>query len=65
MIVGGTSPYGITNQVLGSCPPGTCALGAPATVDFSTIPGDQFFTVCPQSVPTHASSWGALKDHYR
>jgi hypothetical protein len=53
------------NQVLGPLPPGSCALGAPAGVDFSAIPGDQFFTVCPGVTPTRAGTWGRMKTIYR
>lgn len=56
--------HGITNQVLGPVPAGTCPLGAPAGVDFSTIPGNQFFTVCPLAVATRSSTWGTLKLRY-
>ena len=56
---------GVSNQVLGPLPPGTCALGAPAGVDFAGIAGDQYFTVCPGSVPVRASSWGSVKTIYR
>ncbi len=38
----------VENQVLGPVPPGTCNLGLGSAVDFSAIPGDQFFTVCPE-----------------
>jgi hypothetical protein len=55
----------ISNQVLGPLPAGTCAPGAPATVDFSGVAGDQFFTVCPENVPARASSWGSVKILYR
>jgi hypothetical protein len=55
----------VSNQVLGPLPPGTCALGAPATVDLSGIAGDQLLTVCPGSAPVRASSWGSLKTIYR
>jgi hypothetical protein len=35
------------NQVLGPVPPGTCSLGASSSVNFATIPGNQFFVVNP------------------
>jgi len=38
---------GVSNQVLGPLPPGTCAPGAPSSVNFGTITGDQFFVVNP------------------
>jgi hypothetical protein len=56
---------GVSNQVLGPVPPGTCALGTPAGVDFAGIAGDQYVTVCPGSVPVRASSWGSVKTIYR
>ena len=55
----------VSNQVLGPLPPGTCAPGAPGTVDFSSRAGDQYFTVCPGGVPARASSWGSVKAIYR
>ena len=55
----------VSNQVLGPLPPGTCAPGAPGTVDFSSLGGDQYFTVCPSAVPARASSWGSVKAIYR
>jgi len=53
------------NQVLGSLPPGTCGLGAPAGVDFGVYPGDQFFTVPYGATPAHPASWGKVKATYR
>jgi hypothetical protein len=38
----------ISNQVLGPVPSGACTLGAPNTVDFSSIPGPQYFVVNPE-----------------
>ena len=35
----------VTNQVLGTLPVGTCGLGSPGSVDFSSIAGDQYFTL--------------------
>lgn len=55
----------VSNQVLGPLLPGTCAPGAPGTVDFSSRGGDQYFTVCPGDVPARASSWGTVKAIYR
>jgi hypothetical protein len=43
MGIGGNSD--LSNQVLGPVPPGTCALGNPATVNFEAIPGAQWFTI--------------------
>jgi len=37
----------ILNQVLGPLPAGTCSTIPSGSVDFSTIPGQQFFSVCP------------------
>jgi hypothetical protein len=52
---------GLTNQVLGPLPSGTC-IGGPGTgVNFAAIAGNQFFTVCPASVPVRTSTWGAIK----
>lgn len=55
----------VTNQVLGPLPPGTCNLGAPAGVNFATLPGNQYFTVCTGVVPTSGTTWGRLKTMYR
>ena len=37
----------ILNQVLGPLPAGTCSTIPSDSVDFSTMPGQQFFSVCP------------------
>jgi hypothetical protein len=55
----------ISNQVMGPIPPGTCSLMAAAATDFSSVPGDQFFTICPASTPARHGTWGTLKAHYR
>lgn len=56
----------LANQVLGALPQGTCDLGAPATVDFSAIPGAQWFQICPAGgTATRRATWGALKSIYR
>jgi hypothetical protein len=55
----------VTNQVLGSLPPGTCSTVPMGSMDFSTIPGDQFFTICPGATPTRPATWGKLKVLYR
>ncbi len=55
----------LTNQVLGPVPAGTCAFGVATSVNFANVPGDQFFSLCLDTVPVHGSSWGALKSHYR
>ena len=59
----GTGALG--NQTLGACPPGTCALGAPAGVDLSAIAGNQYVTICLGPTPTSGSTWGRLKTIYR
>lgn len=59
----GTSYIG--NQCLGPLPPGTCALGAAAAVDLGAIAGEQWFSVCPASVPADRTTWGRLKVRYR
>jgi hypothetical protein len=41
----GSPSFSYSNQVLGPLPPGTCALGGLSAVDFSAIPGDQYFLV--------------------
>jgi hypothetical protein len=55
----------VSNQMLGPAPAGTCPLGVASGVDLSALAGDQFFTVCPGSVPVNAGTWGALKATYR
>jgi hypothetical protein len=60
-----STPPVVWNQVLGPVPPGTCYLGLPADVDFANIAGEQFFTVCPSSVPVRTSTWGSVKTLYR
>ncbi len=62
---GGLQGPGLGNQVLGPVPPGTCALGNPATVNFGAIPGPQFFTVINGATPTLPLSWGRVKLLYR
>ena len=42
----------VSNQALGSLPPGTCNLGEPRNVNFSAIAGNQYFEVaCSGCVP--------------
>ena len=54
------------NQVLGPLPAGTCNLGVASAVNFASIPGDQFFTVCPGgATPARHATWGSLKSIYR
>jgi hypothetical protein len=36
----------VSNQFLGSVPPGTCSLGEPRVLDLVLVPGPQFFTAC-------------------
>lgn len=55
----------VSNQALGPVPAGTCPPGAASGVDLSAIAGDQYFTVCPGSVPVKPGTWGALKGAYR
>lgn len=64
-LVSGSGNSTILNQVLGPMPPGTCDPGAASGVDFGTIPGAQFFTICPLSVPVRPTTWGSLKAIYR
>lgn len=42
----GTTSAAISNQVLAPLPGGTCPPGPASTVNFASIAGDQFFTVC-------------------
>lgn len=63
--VAGLDHSTVSNQVLGGLPPGFCSLTTCASTDFSAIPGDQFFTVCPSATPAHTASWGTLKAIYR
>lgn len=55
----------ISNQVLGPLPPGTCTLGPASGVNFASIAGPQFFTVCTSATAAHAPTWGDLKIRYR
>ena len=64
-VLANASGSGLFNQVLPPLPVGTCALGAPAGVDFNGHAGEQFFTVCDPNVPARTSSWGKLKTLYR
>lgn len=64
-LVNSQEGLGILDQVLPPVPAGTCALGLPSGIDFDTIPGDQFFTVCFGATPARTSTWGALKTIYR
>jgi len=53
----------VSNQALGSLPPGTCSLGAASGVDFSAIPGEQHFII-DVSVPVRQESMGFVKRLY-
>ncbi len=55
----------VGNQVLGPLPPGTCGLGAPGGVNFASIAGDQFFSICAGATPAGRPTWGRLKSAYR
>ena len=55
----------LENQVLPPVAAGTCTLGAPSGVDFSSFEGVQFVTVCPSGVPVKSTTWGRLKSAYR
>ncbi len=59
------SNLSVSNQVLGPLPPGTCDLGPSGAVDFSAIPGAQWFSICPGATPARQRTWGALKTSYR
>ncbi len=54
----------VSNQVLGPLPPGTCAMTPAAATNFASVPGDQFFTVCP-ATPAGNATWGSVKALYR
>ena len=54
----------VSNQVLGPLPPGTCVMTPAASVNFASVPGDQFFTVCP-ATPAPNATWGSVKALYR
>lgn len=54
-----------SNQIIGSLPPGTCNLGNPTFVDFTTIAGDQYVQVCNGATPAKKASWGTVKSLYR
>jgi hypothetical protein len=57
-------PLQVSNQLLGTVPPGTCALGSPAAVDLGNVPGAQYFVI-DEPTPVRASTWGRLKILYR
>ena len=54
-----------SNQIIGPLPAGTCNLGEPSLVDFSSIAGNQFFEVCGGATPTQTKTWGAVKSMYK
>jgi hypothetical protein len=64
MVNGGGHDF-LSNQVLGSLPPGTCNLGEPRSVNFANISDDQYFTICDNPTHTERSSWGNVKVLYR
>ena len=60
-------PVQVSNQVLGPVPPGSCSLGAPVGIDFTSIPGLQYFSLgLPAAAPAplaarlvlHEVAWG-------
>lgn len=63
-MINGSGHDFLANQVLGPLPVGTCNLGEPRAVNFETLAGSQYFTVCPP-VPTTTTSWGKVKTIYR
>lgn len=64
-MVNGSGHDFLSNQVLGSLPPGTCNLGEPRSVNFANIAGDQYFTVCDNPTHVESSTWGRMKAMYR
>lgn len=60
-----STPFTLSNQVLGPVPLGTCDLGEPALVDLGAISGNQYFSVCDGPTPTRPTTWGSLKAIYR
>lgn len=63
--VNGSGHDFLSNQVLGALPAGTCNLGDPAFVNFSSIAGNQYFQVCGGATPNASRTWGSLKTLYR
>src|SRR5262249_32800804 len=55
----------LSHPGLGPVPPGTCELGPAGSVDFGTIPGPQWFTICAGATPARRATWGSLKAAYR
>lgn len=51
----------VSNQVLGSLPASSANLGPPASVNFSTLAGEQFFTVPWQVTTTDDTGTGSLR----
>jgi predicted outer membrane repeat protein len=51
----------VSNQVLGGLETGTANLGAPSAVDFSALPGNQFFPVTYQVTNNANSGAGSLR----
>ena len=66
LAVGSRDGAPIMNQTLGPVPPGTCTLGSDfAAIDFGSLAGEQYFTICPDDVPARSRTWGSLKVAYR
>lgn len=59
-----TPGVGVSNQVLGPVPPGTCALGPPSGVSFANVAGAQYFEI-DITTPVMPATWGRLKAGYR
>lgn len=51
----------VSNQVLGGLETGTANLGAPSAVDFSSLPGNQYFHVAYQVTTNANSGAGSLR----
>ena len=50
----------ISNQVLGAVQPGSCPLGFASAVDFSALPGAQYFVVSPDELDAPSAVGAAL-----
>ncbi len=59
------SQYYLYNQVLGPLPADFCDLAVAGTVNFATVPGQQFMNLCWGYVPAPPCTWGRLKAAYR
>ncbi len=62
--VNGASHDYLSNQVLGPAT-GAGNLAEPRAVNFASLGGNQYFTVCPGVTPATSSTWGGLKTLYR